>query len=320
MTTRTTTAPPHPATAAARPRLTPIPDPPRDIDMVTQLPHTARIHTILADWFRQRPDVLVSDVLVSGKGYLCRTAGEARRSPHPDCMVALDLSIPPLEIEMSNGYTISEIGKPPDFVLEVASESTGLRDCTIKREQYANLGVGEYWRFDRTGGLFHDAALAGDRLTPEGRYEPMRLDEQSNGSIRGYSPALRLELRWESNWLYFWDPATRTYLPDLTEAKAQRDAVAHLRDVAVRRADAEAAARRLAEDRVDAETAARQTAEDRVDAEAAARQRAEDQVDVEAAARRLAEQRASTEAAARQIAEQRLRQLEAELQRLRSAN
>ncbi len=301
MTTPTATAPPHPATAAARPRLTPIPDPPRDIDMVTQLPHTARIHTILADWFRQRPDVLVS-----GEGYLCRTAGEARRSPHPDCMVALDLSIPPLEIELSNGYTISEIGKPPDFVLEVASESTGLRDCTIKREQYANLGVGEYWRFDRTGGLFHDAALAGDRLTPEGRYEPMRLDEQANGSIRGYSPALRLELRWESNWLYFWDPITRTYLPDLTEAKAQRDAVVHLRDVAVRRADAEAAARRQAEDRVDAETAARRLAEDRANAETAARRLAEDRVDAEAAARRRAEER--------------VRQLEAELQRLRSAN
>ena len=320
MTTGTTTSPPHSAAAAARPRLTPIPDPPRDIDMVTQLPHTARIHTILADWFRQRPDVLVSDVLVSGKGYLCRTAGEARRSPHPDCMVALDLSIPPLEIEMSNGYTISEIGKPPDFVLEVASESTGLRDCTIKREQYANLGVGEYWRFDRTGGLFHDAALAGDRLTPEGRYEPMRLDEQANGSIRGYSPALRLELRWESNWLYFWDPATRTYLPDLTEAKAQRDAVVHLRDVAVRRADAEAAARRQAEDRVDAETAARRLAEQRVSAEAAARQTAEDRANAETIARRRAEDQANAETVARRRAEERVRQLEAELQRLRSAN
>ena len=254
MTTPTTAAQPHSATdlAAAPPRLTPLPDPPRDPDMATQLPHSARIHTILADWFRHRPDVLVS-----GEGYLCRDLGEARRAPHPDCLVALDLSIPPEEIEMSNGYTISEIGKPPDFVLEVASESTGLRDCTIKREQYANLGVGEYWRFDRTGGLFHDAALAGDRLTPAGRYEPIPIVEQDDGIIRGYSPALALELRWESNWLRFWDPATQEYLPDLSEAKAQRDAAIYLRDAAVvqrdtatRRADAEAAARRLAEERV----------------------------------------------------------------------
>ena len=343
MTTRTPTAPPHSAPTAARPRLTPLPDPPRDPDMATQLPHTARIHTVLADWFRQRPDVLVS-----GEGYLCRAPGEARRSPHPDCLVALNLSIPPLEIELSNGYTISEVGKPPDFVLEVASESTGLRDYTIKREQYANLGVVEYWRFDRTGGEFHDAALAGDLLTENGRYEPMPLSEQSDGSIRGYSPALRLELRWESNWLYFWDPATRAYLPDLTEAKAQRDAVSHLRDVAVRRANAEAAARHIAEERVDSETTARRMAEQLVNAETVARQRAEERANAEAAARHIAEERvdsettarrmaeqlvnaetvarqraeeqANAEAAARRIAEERVRQLEAELQRRHPQN
>ena len=278
MTTPTITAPPHSATAAAPTRLTPLPDPPRDPDMATQLPHSARIHTILADWFRRRPDVLVS-----GEGYLCRDPGEARRAPHPDCLVALDLSIPPLEIEMSNGYTISEIGKPPDFVLEVASESTGLRDCTVKREQYANLGVGEYWRFDRTGGEFHDAALAGDRLTPSGRYEPFPLVEQNDGIIRGYSPALALELRWESNWLRFWDPATQEYLPDLSEAKAQRDAAIYLRNTAVVQRDTAIAQR---------------------DAVAAQRDTAIRQVSAEAAARRLAEER--------------VRHLEAELQRRRS--
>lgn len=254
-TTRTTIPPPDaaaPADTPPRPRLTPLPDPPWEPDMVTQLPHVARIHTILADWFRHRPDVLVA-----GEGYLCQAAGEARRSPHPDCMVALGLSIPPEEIEMANGYTISEIGQPPDFVLEVASESTGKRDYTVKRDQYAALGVTEYWRFDRTGGRFHDAALAYDRLTPDGQYELMPLAEQPDGSVRGYSPALRLELRWESNWLYFWDPTTREYLPDLTEAKTQLAA-------ANRRADAEAVARRLAEYRANAETAARQQAEARI--------------------------------------------------------
>ena len=298
MTTTRTAIPPPDAAAAAgahpRPRLTPLPDPPWEPDMVTQLPHVARIHLILADWFRHRPDVLVA-----GEGYLCPSPGAARRSPHPDCMVALGLSIPPEEIEMANGYTISEVGQPPDFVLEVASESTGKRDYTVKRDQYAALGVAEYWRFDRTGGRFHDAALAYDRLTPAGRYELMPLDEQPDGSVRGYSPVLRLELRWESNWLYFWDPTTREYLPDLTEAKTQLEA-------ANRRADAEALARRLAEYRADAETAARQQAEALAGEETAARQQAEALV--------------GEETAARQQAEDRVRQLEAELERLRNAN
>ena len=71
----------------------------------------------------------------------------------------------------SNGYVISEQGKPPDFVLEVASESTANIDTGAKRDDYAALGIAEYWRFDETG-EYHGARLAGDRLV-QGRYEPI---------------------------------------------------------------------------------------------------------------------------------------------------
>ena len=60
--------------------------------------------------------------------------------------------VDPAAIFARNGYVISEVGKPPDFVLEVASESTGRRDYTHKRAIYAEYGVAEYWRFDRSGG------------------------------------------------------------------------------------------------------------------------------------------------------------------------
>ena len=63
-----------------------------------------------------------------------------------------------------NGYIVSRQGKPPDFVLEVASESTGAMDTGVKRDNYEYLGVAEYWRFDETGGCWHGAPLAGDRL------------------------------------------------------------------------------------------------------------------------------------------------------------
>ena len=41
-------------------------------------------------------------------------------------------------------------GKPPDFVLEVASPSTSRNDETTKRNIYAGMGVPEYWRYDPT--------------------------------------------------------------------------------------------------------------------------------------------------------------------------
>ena len=283
---------PYPAVAVAaaiavappppKPRLTPLPDPPRDPDMVTQLPHIARAHLILGDRYHLRPDVLVC-----GEGYLCYDASSVRRSPHPDCLVSFGLTaIPPVEIIESNGYNISEIGKPPDFVLEVASESTGRRDYTEKRVIYAGLKVVEYWRFDRTGGRFHNAALAGDRLAADGTYEPIPVYEHPDGTFRGYSAVLGLELHWVDGWLRFWDPVAEEYLPDLTEAKAL--------------AAAEARARQRAEARAAVAVAARQQAE-------AERDAAEARANAEAA-------RANAEARARRQLEAQIRQLQAQLQ------
>ena len=62
------------------------------------------------------------------------------------------------------GYSIKEQGNPPDFVLEVASVTTGQNDHTQKRDDYAAFRVPEYWRFDHSSGAYHDAPLAGDHL------------------------------------------------------------------------------------------------------------------------------------------------------------
>ena len=165
--------------------LTSLPDPPKPPDAMQQRPHIARMDQILRAHFAHRPDVLVS-----GEGYLCDVAGNARRSPNPDLLVSFGLDIPPDVIEdVANGYTISEVGKPPEFVLEVASETTARRDETIKRDIYAGFGVSEYWRFDRTGGRYYVAPLAGDILV-DGAYHPVPLETGADGIIRGYSPAL----------------------------------------------------------------------------------------------------------------------------------
>ena len=227
----------QPARAGQRPRLTPLPGLTDPIDMLEQIPHVSRAYLILEDHYLIRPDVFVGS-----EGWLCLHASEASHAPRPDCLVSFGVDFPSEEITNANGYVISEIGKPPDFVLEVASKTTGRRDYIDKRAIYAGFGVVEYWRFDHTGGRYHDAALAGDRLV-NGRYEPIPVETGADGIIRGYSSVLGLELHWHESRLRFWNPATGEYLPDLTEAKAQRDE-------SQRRAEDERTARRQAEARI----------------------------------------------------------------------
>ena len=201
-----------PRPAAAYPNLTELPDPPPLPDGMKQRPHIARIDQVLRSHYRRQPNTLVS-----GEGYLCFEASDARRSPRPDCVVALGLPFPAQLIEEANGYVISEVGQPPDFVLEVGSPSTGRHDYTAKRDVYARLEVGEYWRFDPSGGQWHDVPLAGEVLE-DGVYRSLQIDYDNDGLVRGYSPSLGLELHWENRQLRFWERATREYLPDLVEA------------------------------------------------------------------------------------------------------
>ena len=46
----------------------------------------------------------------------------AGESKYPDLLVAFDAD--PVAYDASNGYVVSEQGKPPDFILEVASRRT----------------------------------------------------------------------------------------------------------------------------------------------------------------------------------------------------
>ena len=128
------------------------------------------------------------------------------RAWRPDLFVAFDVD--PAAYRASNGYVISEQGKPPDFVLEVASESTAEIDVGDKRRDYEALGIREYWRFDHTpAGQHHGARLAGERLV-DGLYVALEIEELPGGSLQGYSPALNLYLWWEDGELAFYDPAT----------------------------------------------------------------------------------------------------------------
>ena len=53
-----------------------------------------------------------------------------------------------------SSYFVWEEGKPPDWVLEVASPSTQKKDLDDKRRKYAEMGVPEYWLFDPKGDVY----------------------------------------------------------------------------------------------------------------------------------------------------------------------
>ena len=165
-----------------------------------------------------------------------------RRRVRPDVYVVFGVDTQ--SIRERDGYVIHEAGKPPDFTLEVASHSTHRRDVGAKRTLYAQIGIGEYWRFDPAGGERYGSALAGDILDGE-EYRPVELTTEADGMVWGYSQALDLCLCAKDRRLTYYDRKTGQYLNSIGEERE-----AHRRTVAER--DEERAARLMAASERDA--------------------------------------------------------------------
>ena len=174
-----------------------------------------------------------------------RPSGLGRR--YPGLLIAL--GVDPVAYYESNGYIIGEQGKPPDFVLEVASASTADEDTGPKRLDYEALGISEYWRFDETGD-YHKTKLAGDRLV-DGHYETIAIEELDDGVLQGYSAALNLHLRWEQGELRWHDSATGRHILTYDDQRARADNAQSL-------AQSERAARAKAEQPADTRGEGRQ--------------------------------------------------------------
>ena len=149
----------------------------------------------------------------------------------PDLMVAFDVDV--AMVIAQRGYALDTHGRPPDFVLEVASPNTARNDEGRKRLGYQAYGVPEYWRFDPSGGRWHHQALAGDRLV-DGEYRPITIE--SDGERHwGYSEALGLTVCWEAEKLRWWDRGGERYLATHSE-EAQGRAAAEMSLLAERQA------------------------------------------------------------------------------------
>ena len=194
-----------------------LPDPPpREPDEMTAYDHVYKHgnHHYMAIHFGNPDTTLVE----YDRWVIASPQDNRSRGRRPDLLIAFNVS--PEDYRASNGYIISEQGKPPDFVLEVASVSTADIDTGAKRDGYATLGIPEYWRFDETG-EYHGARLAGDRLV-HGRYEPILIEELADGSLQGYSQVLNLNIRWEHSQLGWYDPATNRHIATFEDERQAR--------------------------------------------------------------------------------------------------
>ena len=190
--------------------------------------------------FGQRPDVLLDY-----DTYICYDRRNLNVRICPD--VCLVFGVDNQAIRPRRLYLPWEAGKPPDWVLEVASPTTGREDINRKPGVYAHIGVPEFWRFDPSGGRYHGELMAGNILV-DGEYQAVELTTDPDGVLKGYSPVLGLSLAWDEGWPRFYDPSTGTYLENWREAVARAaSAEARVTDVETQR-DSEAAARAAAED------------------------------------------------------------------------
>ena len=173
-------------------------------------------------WSSQR-----QNVFVSAGGFIFWNPANGNERIAPDCYIALDTD--PAFVYQFPNYFLWEVGKPPDFVLEVASPSTARNDLGHKRDLYARLGIPEYWKLDPTGGELYGVPLMGERLVA-GEYVPYTLNAEPDGSVWSRSQVLNLDFHWDGEQFDIRDPLTgMTIHPVELERRARLDAEAELR-------------------------------------------------------------------------------------------
>ena len=159
------------------------------------------------------------DVFVSGNTGVYYEEGNQNAVFRPDCYVVFGEGADRLWNPYA--YRIWEFGKPPDVALEIGSKSTYTNDLNYKRGLYARVGIGEYWRYDPTGGEFYGEPLVGEFLV-DGVYRRFELQPGPDGMVWAHSPALALDLCWAGGRLWFYDPATGEYLLNVVEQRDRR--------------------------------------------------------------------------------------------------
>ena len=186
-----------------------------------------------------RPDALVAADL-----FVYPERGNNRWRRAPDVLVALGLGM-----EERWSYLVWREGKPPDWVLEIASWRTEEKGLREQRHDYAAMGVPEYWLFDPKGGQFPHGMprLQGFELV-RGTYRPIA-SRMERGVAVIPSEVLGLSVRRDGKLLRFRESATGEDILHRGESEAIVRAAERTRREAAR-AEREITKRKVAEARV----------------------------------------------------------------------
>ena len=229
-------------------------EPERIEDDMEQWPTVFRISGLLYERYQDR-----SDVFVNGGGFVSYDVTDGNRRVAPDLFIAFDVDVAGIYENLPN-FWIWEIGKAPDFVMEVASPSTAANDLGWKRELYQRLGIQEYWRFDPTGGRLYGKPITGERLV-SGRYEEYELQYGHGDLVQGHSQLLDVVFCWNGEEFDALDPATGVTIDKRVAAEARADREQGGRVIAEAALNLEQAARSQAETRANTEQARADAAE-----------------------------------------------------------
>ncbi len=186
---------------------------PRPDGMRQEIVITQQLH-VFRELFRDR-----SDVVMSTNNFIYYEQGNPRARVAPDWYVSFGVN--PEAIISRESYLLWEVGKVPEFVLEIASRSTWRNDLGRKRDLYAALGITEYWRFDPTGNRYYPEPLAGERLIG-GVYRPIETNTGADGVISGYSSELDVLICWDNGEFRLRNPRTGEDILRYEEERAAR--------------------------------------------------------------------------------------------------
>ena len=175
----------------------------------------------------------------------------------PDALIALGVTRE--DAGEDESYFVERLGKPPDFVMEIASRSTHRVDLEAKPPVYAQIGVSEYWLLDPFGGRYYGFPLRGMRLI-DGEYVEIEMEELEDGALRGHSEVLDLDLYWMDGDFRIRDPSTGRWLVLPTQDDLEARATAEARAIAAEETSAAAEARAIAAEETSAAAEARATA------------------------------------------------------------
>ena len=202
--------------------------------------------------YSKREDVYVGIDLL-----MYYTEGPFPQRVAPNVFVTFDVPSYPREI-----YRLAEEGKPPDWIIEVASRPKYRYDLGGKKDLYAELGVGEYFVYDPRGDM-HDPPLRGWGLR-SGAYVELADLRRPGVPVALSSDALGLEFHLNGADLRLWDRSTASYLRTLAESVRRLEIAGARREAAERRADDEERRADAARKRADAEAQARRAVEARL--------------------------------------------------------